>query len=98
MKSAPPPAEAQTALASSAPTTTGEESPIGPEPQAMLNRRVQTALNQAGYGPIAVDGYPGSETADAIRRFELDNGLPITGEVGDRLIARLVAVGAMSAP
>jgi peptidoglycan hydrolase-like protein with peptidoglycan-binding domain len=62
-----------------------------------LYRRVQTALNQAGYGPIAVDGHPGSASADAIRRFELDNGLPITGDIGDQVIARLVAIGAMDA-
>ena len=35
------------------------------------------------------------ETAGAIRRFELDNGLPLTGKPGDRLTARLVSIGAM---
>jgi peptidoglycan hydrolase-like protein with peptidoglycan-binding domain len=61
-------------------------------------RRVQAALNQSGYGPIAVDGRPGAETAAAIRRFELDNGLDITGEAGDVVIARLVTIGAIAAP
>jgi len=68
-----------------------------PADDGPLYRRVQTALNLAGYGPIAVDGQPGRETADAIRRFELDNGLSVTGEIGDRLVARLVAIGAMQA-
>jgi peptidoglycan hydrolase-like protein with peptidoglycan-binding domain len=76
--------------------TTGsrEADPIA---ERTLYRRVQTALNRAGYGPVAADGQPGTETSDAIRRFELDNGLPVTGAVGDRLVARLVAVGAMDA-
>jgi peptidoglycan hydrolase-like protein with peptidoglycan-binding domain len=56
---------------------------------------VQTALNRIGYGPLSVDGNAGSETLDAIRRFELDNGMPVTGEVGDALVARLYAIGAI---
>jgi peptidoglycan hydrolase-like protein with peptidoglycan-binding domain len=59
--------------------------------------RVQDALNQAGYGPLTTDGIPNEETASAIRRFELDNGLPITGKPGDRVAARLVSIGAMQA-
>jgi len=60
-------------------------------------RSVQNALNQAGYGPLPTDGIPSEETASAIRRFELDNGLPITGKPGDRVTTRLVSIGAMQA-
>ena len=60
-------------------------------------RSVQNALNSAGYGPLPADGVPSEETAGAIRRFELDNGLPITGKPGDRVTARLVSIGAMQA-
>jgi peptidoglycan hydrolase-like protein with peptidoglycan-binding domain len=56
---------------------------------------VQLALNRIGYGPLPVDGSVGIETHDAIRRFELDNGMPITGQANDALIARLVAIGAI---
>jgi peptidoglycan hydrolase-like protein with peptidoglycan-binding domain len=56
---------------------------------------IQTALNRIGYGPLPVDGNAGSETLDAIRRFELDNGMPVTGQVGDALVARLYAIGAI---
>jgi peptidoglycan hydrolase-like protein with peptidoglycan-binding domain len=56
---------------------------------------VQTALNRIGYGPLPVDGTAGAETLDAIRRFELDNGMPITGAAGDALVARLFAIGAI---
>jgi peptidoglycan hydrolase-like protein with peptidoglycan-binding domain len=78
--------------------------PQGPSPQeieAELKRlryeRVQTALNRIGYGPVAVDGTANEETANAIRRFELDNGLPISGSAGDGVIDRLIAIGALPA-
>ena len=60
-------------------------------------RKVQEALNQIGYGPLAVDGQASQSTSDAIRRFQLDNGLPVTGETNDKVIARLVSIGAMQA-
>jgi peptidoglycan hydrolase-like protein with peptidoglycan-binding domain len=44
---------------------------------------------------LPVDGEASEATADAIRRFELDNGLPITGAPSDALIRRLVAIGAV---
>ena len=53
-------------------------------------------VNPAG-GPIAIDGTASTETLDAIRRFELDNGLPITGEASDALIGRLISIGAIKA-
>ena len=56
---------------------------------------VQTALNRIGYGPLPADGTPDSATEDAIRRFEPDNGMPLTGKAGDALTARLFAIGAI---
>ncbi len=44
--------------------------------QAQANYRlIQGALNRIGYGPVPIDGSASQETIDAIRRFELDNGL-----------------------
>jgi peptidoglycan hydrolase-like protein with peptidoglycan-binding domain len=60
-------------------------------------RKIQNALNQAGYGPLKADGIANEQTAGAIRRFELDNGLPITGKPSERVSARLVSIGAMDA-
>jgi peptidoglycan hydrolase-like protein with peptidoglycan-binding domain len=74
--------------------------PATPDPEAIARdrtRAVQHALNEIGYGPVSEDGVATKETTDAIRRFELDNGLPLTGDIGDRLIRRLVAIGAMEA-
>lgn len=58
-------------------------------------KAVQTALNQIGYGPVEVNGRPDDRTADAIRRFQLDNGLAITGAPDDTLVGKMVAIGAM---
>jgi peptidoglycan hydrolase-like protein with peptidoglycan-binding domain len=58
-------------------------------------RAVQTALNRIGYGPVPVDGTANAATADAIRGFELDNGLPVSGAPSDALTARLVSIGAI---
>ena len=60
-------------------------------------RVIQSALNRIGYGPVPIDGNAGEETVDAIRRFELDNGLPVSGEASDSLLARLIAIGAIKA-
>jgi peptidoglycan hydrolase-like protein with peptidoglycan-binding domain len=84
----PPAAPTRTAVVQPAPA-------VVPADEAY--RRVQIALNQIGYGPIAVDGRPGSATADAVRRFQLDNGLALTGVPDEAVIRRLVAIGALSA-
>lgn len=57
---------------------------------------IQKALAEAAYGPVAVDGISGRQTEDAIRRFQLDQGLPVTGQIDDDLITRLISVGAMA--
>ncbi len=74
------------------PAATGS---VDPAQSAARIRKVQAALNDIGYGPIRVDGKGGGDTEDAIRRFELDNGLPLTGEANDALMAKLVLIGAL---
>jgi peptidoglycan hydrolase-like protein with peptidoglycan-binding domain len=73
--------------------------PPAPDPAIAIQqarfKRVQKALNNIGYGPVEVDGHAGAETADAIRRFQLDNGLPLDGTPNDRVVTRLVKIGAM---
>ena len=78
------------AAAASPPTVQGDAA-------AATYRRVQLALNQAGYGPIPVDGMASKETADAIRRFELDYAMPVTGQPNDAVLKRLVTIGALAA-
>jgi peptidoglycan hydrolase-like protein with peptidoglycan-binding domain len=56
---------------------------------------VQGALARAAYGPLRADGIFGPQTGDAIRRFQRDHGLPVTGEITDALIVELRASGAL---
>jgi peptidoglycan hydrolase-like protein with peptidoglycan-binding domain len=56
---------------------------------------VQSALSRAAYGQITPDGVLGPQTRDAIRRFQADHGLPLTGDISDALIVELRAAGAL---
>lgn len=59
-------------------------------------KRIQQALADLGYGPLTVDGKAGGQTASAIRRFRLDHGLPVNGNIDDRLVATLAGIGGLS--
>ena len=50
---------------------------------------VQKLLTSLGYGPLKTDGTLNPEMRQAIERFELDRGLPVTGHVNERLIHEL---------
>ncbi|WP_029008288.1 peptidoglycan-binding domain-containing protein [Azospirillum halopraeferens] len=50
---------------------------------------LQRALQQAGYDPGPVDGAMGARTRAAIRAYQQDSGLPVTGEPSPGLYARL---------
>ena len=53
---------------------------------------VQRALNDFGYGPVKATGTIGPETTAAIRKFESERKMPVTGQVSVRLIRELAAV------
>jgi peptidoglycan hydrolase-like protein with peptidoglycan-binding domain len=53
-------------------------------------QRVQRALNVAGYGPIRADGRFDERTGAAIRKYEGEHGLPVTGRLTERLMSELV--------
>ena len=53
---------------------------------------VQEQLNDAGAGPIGVDGIYGPATASAVRRFQQANGLTADGIVGPQTRAALSRV------
>lgn len=59
---------------------------------------VQSALNRTGYGPVPTDGALTSAMQEAIRAFQLDYGMSITGEIDAALIDRMVAIGALETP
>jgi peptidoglycan hydrolase-like protein with peptidoglycan-binding domain len=98
---APPPAAAEAAKPDQVAAAVQRAAELEREQAAARQndrmRRIQSALDLIGYGPLTADGQASAATADAIRRFELDNGLPVTGEPGDKVLARLVAIGAIKA-
>jgi len=87
---------ATTAAATPAPATP-VASPVAGDPTSTSTiLAVQTALNQSGYGPVMASGSVDAATTAAIRRFQLDNGLSVTGALDAGLIARMTAIGALT--
>lgn len=72
-------------------------SSVGLDPAAGVDadpklKKVQFALSELGYGPLTVDGVMGANTEAALRRFELDRGLPMTGQPTPQTLERLEMV------
>ena len=59
-------------------------------------RLVQTGLSELGYTPGPVDGVLGEQTKQAIRTFEQDRRLKVTGQVSDVLVRELQAITGLS--
>ena len=57
---------------------------------------VQSKLKQLGYYNGVVDGQMGSQTAAAIRRFQIAQRLKVTGELNSQTLRRLGSRGAQS--
>ena len=55
---------------------------------------IQAGLKNYGYDDIIIDGVMGNQTSNAIKRFELDYGLQITGEASKLLLKKLNDIGA----
>jgi peptidoglycan hydrolase-like protein with peptidoglycan-binding domain len=53
---------------------------------------IQRALAEYGYGQIRPTGVFGSDTQDAIKRFESDHKMPVTGQISDQLSRALAAM------
>jgi localization factor PodJL len=51
----------------------------------------QSMLMRLGFDPGTVDGQMGARTANAIRLFQLEHGLPVNGAVSAELLAALAA-------
>ena len=69
-----------------------KEKALPPDPMVAVT---QEALSDAAYGPLTADGVMGRRTIDAISRFQLDQGMTVTGALDDALITRLIEIGAM---
>jgi peptidoglycan hydrolase-like protein with peptidoglycan-binding domain len=57
--------------------------------RASLVRAVQSELNGLGYNAGPADGVFGPTTRAAVRTFQNDNGLPVTGEVTQSLLTNI---------
>ncbi len=77
-----------------APVTPQVVSTAPPVPDARV-AIVQNALSRAAYGQIRADGVFGPQTSDAIKQFQADHNLPVTGEIDDALIMELATAGAL---
>ena len=78
----------------SAAGTAGPAKEKAPPPDPMV-AAIQAALSDAAYGPLTADGVMGRRTSDAISRFQLDQGMMVTGALDDALVTRLIEIGAM---
>jgi ankyrin repeat protein len=52
--------------------------------------QVQKRLSELGYDPGPIDGVWGKKTTLALKRFQRDNGLPVTGKLDERTRAELI--------
>jgi hypothetical protein len=59
------------------------------DPRFKSPRAVQAALAWRGFYSGRIDGVMGPETSSAIRSFQAQQGLPVTGQIDDRLINAL---------
>lgn len=69
-----------------------------PEPKPVspaLVMQIQKALTGMAYANIKVDGIAGEATRTAIRAFEKNYRLPVTGEPSERVLEKLKAIGAI---
>lgn len=65
------------------------EGPGDTQSQQHLVRTVQAELNDLGYNGGPADGVYGPSTRSAVRAYQSDNSLPITGEVTQSLLVHL---------
>jgi hypothetical protein len=61
----------------------------GQNGSASIQVLVQESLARRGYYPGQIDGVIGPETRTAIREFQRDNGLPVTGRITPQLLQAL---------
>ncbi len=57
---------------------------------------IQTGLAEMGYNPGPVDGRMGDQTRDAIRQFQRDRSMTVTGDITEALIDELRNVTGLS--
>lgn len=59
----------------------GDDQPSTPEARSERVREVQLKLHEKGYYDGEIDGIPGPKTRDALREYQRDNNLEVTGRL-----------------
>lgn len=54
-------------------------------------RRIQYFLNSLGHYPYVVDGFFGEATANAVKLYQAQEGIPQSGEIGNWTLARMLS-------
>lgn len=60
--------------------------------------RMQHALKQEGHDPGPIDGVMGAQTRDALRAYQKQHGLSVTGQLDDATLATLGHAGGDTRP
>jgi len=81
---APPKGRAGKKAAAAATTAT-----VVAKPPSETTRKVQQALNAAGYAVGVPDGRAGKQTITALRKYQADRHLPVTGKIDDASLKSL---------
>jgi hypothetical protein len=55
----------------------------------MVKRRIQLALSERGFYAGAIDGKMGAQSAEGLRKFQLQTSLPVTGTVDPATMEKL---------
>jgi peptidoglycan hydrolase-like protein with peptidoglycan-binding domain len=55
---------------------------------------IQLALRDRNYSPLAVDGYYGTQTRNAVKRYQRNHHLVVDGKVGLQTWRSLFGLGA----
>ena len=72
------------------PTSQPVQSSPNASSQKMTVQQVQKRLSELGYQPGPSDGKMGKNTVEALKKFQKDNNLAITGQTTDETIAKLL--------
>ncbi|HXT63149.1 MAG TPA: peptidoglycan-binding protein, partial [Pyrinomonadaceae bacterium] len=78
------------------PTNPGERIVVAPQASDEVVRKAQEALDRAGYDIGTPDGRMGQRTIAALKRFQSDRYLPVTGELDETTIGAL-GLGSLAA-
>ncbi len=77
----------------SAAVTASAATVLRPGDKGDLVKKVQQALNDAGYSEVKVDGVYGPTTVDAVKRYQKNNGLVADGKAGPKTLTKMLGAG-----